>query len=193
MGKVKKPKVIISRSKPTTESSLNADSVPELNSKLKIVKTRTNKVKTVVSYKSAKSCNSVGKIIKKKDKLNIKRKLLLKKIDVVNQSKKQAKIREKRKNVSIIGDTNPLHDALPSLEDLIKNKSNSNRTLPRESKKNKGIGKARQRKKKLIEDMAVFKRTLKNKTFSSNPFDIISTHVQAMVQEEHSKLRRAKS
>ncbi|XP_057667169.1 ribosome biogenesis protein SLX9 homolog [Diorhabda carinulata] len=189
MGKIKKPKVVIPRSESTTQPSLKADCVSDVNSIMKSMKNHTNKMRTVVSHKSVESCKSFGRIIKKKDKLNIKRKFLMKKIDVVNESKKQAKIREKRKNVSVIGDTNPLLDALPSIEDLIRSKSKSNNMLPKESIKNRGIGKARQRKKKLIEDMAVFKRILKNKTFSTNPFDIISNHLQAMVQEERNKLR----
>lgn len=136
---------------------------------------------SIKSYKSLKS-QSAKPILPKKEKIKLRRELLLKKIDSVNQMKKELKLREKRKNTALIGDTNPLHDALPSLESLLKNKSNVK--YNRKNIKKKGIEKATQRKKKLVEGVKIFKQTLKNKHFKKNPFEAISNHIKTVVQQE---------
>ncbi|KAJ8919948.1 hypothetical protein NQ315_006477 [Exocentrus adspersus] len=136
-------------------------------------------VQSIKSYKSLKS-ESGKPILPKKEKIKLRRELLLKKIDTVNQMKKELKLREKRRKTALIGDTNPLHDALPSLESLLQ--SHSNRKP--ESKKNRGIEKAKQRKRKLVEGVKVFKQALKNKEFKKNPFGIVSNHVKAVVEQE---------
>ncbi|XP_018567734.1 protein FAM207A [Anoplophora glabripennis] len=139
-------------------------------------------VQSIKSNKSSKS-ESGKQILPKKEKIKLRRELLLKKIDTVNQMKKELKIRERRKNTAVIGDTNPLHDALPSLESLLKNKSSINYNNTKTIKK-RGIEKATQRKKKLVEGVKIFKQTLKNKDFKKNPLEAISIHVKAMVEQE---------
>lgn len=139
-------------------------------------------VQSIKSYKSLKS-ESEKPILSKKEKIKLRREMLLKKIDTVNQMKKEFKLREKRKKTTIIGDTNPLHDALPSLESLLKGKSNIKYNNTKTIKK-KGIEKATQRKKKLVEGVKIFKQTLKNKDFKKNPLEAISIHVKAVVDQE---------
>ncbi|KAJ8941182.1 hypothetical protein NQ314_010481 [Rhamnusium bicolor] len=108
---------------------------------INIKKKRLDDVQSVKSYKSLKS--EIGrKIISKKEKLKLRREVLLKKVDIVQQMKKELKLREKRKNTSLIGDTNPLHDALPSLESLLKSRSNIKYNVPTQ---NQNIKKERHR------------------------------------------------
>ncbi|CAH1236342.1 unnamed protein product [Diabrotica balteata] len=192
MGKVKKPKPTApiafepkNSTTPIQESiSYNFDfSIKQGKSAV------SDDVKSVLSYKSIKSHNPINKIIKKKEKVNLKRKLLMKKIDLGNELKKEQKIREKRKNLALIGDTNSLRDALPSLDSLLKKNTDFDCKAGKEPKKKKGIEKATKRKKKLTSNMEFYKRAVKDTTFKKNPFAVISQHVQAVVQQERCKIK----
>ncbi|XP_050503878.1 ribosome biogenesis protein SLX9 homolog [Diabrotica virgifera virgifera] len=191
MGKVKKPKA---KALGAFESKNNSAPIKEsisANFDFSIKQGKSvvaDDVKSVLSYKSIKSHNPINRIIKKKEKVNLKRKLLMKKIDLGNVLKKEQKIRDKRKNTSLIGDTNPLHDALPSLDSLLKKKSDLDYQASKEPKKKKGVEKATKRKKKLTSNMEFYKRAIKDTTFKKNPFAVISQHVQAVVQQERCKI-----
>lgn len=129
----------------------------------------------VISIKSAKSVKSTtneGKPLSKKDKLKQRREVLLQKIDLVNQLKKELKRRKKRKNNTIIGDTNPLHDALPSLESLKK------KNYVKVVAKPKAIQKSSKRKKKSLQNIAVYKKLLKN---MQNPLKFMKDRIQEIV------------
>ncbi|KAJ8974160.1 hypothetical protein NQ317_005808 [Molorchus minor] len=109
----------------------------------------------------------------------------VKKIDTANQMKKELKIRKNRKNNVVMGDTNPLHDALPSLESLLKSRTNIKSIVTTLNTSKKGIVKAKQRKKKFVHDMTTFKQTLNNENFKANPFGAISHHITSLIEHEH--------
>lgn len=140
-------------------------------------------VQSVRSYKSVKSEMSSNKLLSKKDKLKLRKDILLKKIDAVNQLKKEYKARNKRRKTAIIGDTNPLRDALPSLESLLKSSTEINQKQ-RPVPKQKAIQKATKRKKTLIKEVELFKKILADKNFKNNPMAAISEHVKAVVENE---------
>lgn len=146
-------------------------------------KNLSDDTQSVRSYKSIKSECGTTKTLPKKDKLKLRREILLKKIDTVNQMKKQLKIRNKRKKTQLIGDTNPLHDALPSLESLLKTKT-TNKSGKITSMKKKCVEKASKRRKQLINGVKTFKQTLKNKRFKTNPLQAVTEHIQYIVQSE---------
>lgn len=149
----------------------------------KLKKNLSDETQSVRSCKSQKSENGTVKTQPKKDKLKARREMLLKKIDTVNQMRKQLKIRNKRKNTPLIGDTNPLHDALPSLESLIKQKNEKKSSFPKTIKK-KCIEKSARRKKQLVEGVKTFKQTLKNAKFKGNPLKSVTDHIKHIVQSE---------
>lgn len=122
------------------------------------------------------------KFVSKRDKLKLRRDILLKKIDAVTQMKKDYRARNKRKKTVIMGDTNPLHDALPSLESLLKSSESKQKLRP--PPKSKAIQKAAKRKKSLIKDVGLFKKILADKRFKVNPMNAISKHVKAVVNNE---------
>uniref|UniRef100_A0AAR5P9Q3 Ribosome biogenesis protein SLX9 n=2 Tax=Dendroctonus ponderosae TaxID=77166 RepID=A0AAR5P9Q3_DENPD len=154
------------------------------------LKTKLNSdAHSVKSFKSTKSEKSGQNIMPKKDKLRLRREVLMKKIDAVNHMKKNLKIREKRKTIAIMGDTNPLHDALPSLESLLKNRPSAKKQAP-VPRKPKAIEKADRRKKELIQGIKIFKSVLKNKHFRANPLEAISKQVQAVVAQQQMKQSR---
>ncbi|XP_030761481.1 protein FAM207A [Sitophilus oryzae] len=144
------------------------------------------------SYKSLKTELQESKTISKTEKLKIRRQVLLKKIDSLNQMKKEAKIRKKRKTISIIGDTNPLHDALPSLESLLKSHPKSQDSKV-QAKKKRGIEKAKVRKKQLVQGIKIFNAVLNNKHFQKDPKQAISQHIQNFVNLDKQKAGRTHS
>lgn len=161
------------------------DLFTEIN--MNVVKLKNNlsdDVQSVKTYKSLKSESNI--VLPKKQKIKMRRDVLLQKIDVVNQMKKVLRTRKKRKNVSIIGDTNPLHDALPSLESLLKSRPNIRENVSI-TKKRKAIQKSKLRKKETIQGVQIFKNVLNNKNFLQNPKDAITQHVQAFVNQERQK------
>ncbi|XP_023017375.2 uncharacterized protein [Leptinotarsa decemlineata] len=111
-------------------------------------KSQSEDTKGTMTFKSLKSKISGNRVMKRKEKLNLKRKLLMKKIDVIEQMKKELKVRNKRKQTAIMGDTNPLRDALPSLESLLKTRPNIKNTPAAKTKKAKSTEKAKDRKRK---------------------------------------------
>lgn len=161
-----------------------------LNIDINSLKTKLNDdVRSVKSFKSIRLENSKQTVVSKKDKLKARRDMLMRKIGALDQMKKDLKLRQKRKTTAIIGDTNPLHDALPSLESLLKNRPNIKQNIAKPKKK-KGIEKARKRKKELIQGVKVYKTVLGNKTFQKNPLEAISQHVQALVIQEKQNMKR---
>ncbi|XP_076264346.1 ribosome biogenesis protein SLX9 homolog [Rhynchophorus ferrugineus] len=153
-----------------------------------VTKLKSNLNDDVQSIKSYKSLKSESKIVlPKKQKIKLRRNVLLQKIDTVSQMKKELKIKKRRKNISIIGDTNPLHDALPSLESLLKSRPNIRQNIPT-TKKSKAIQKAKLRKKETIQGVNIFKSVLNNKNFLKNPKEAITQHVQAFINQEKQKI-----
>lgn len=139
---------------------------------------------TVKSFKSVKSDKAGDKALKKKEKLQLRREHLLRKIDTVNQMKKEAKLRSKRKSTPVLGDTNPLHDALPSLEHLLRTRAA--KRAPNAAKP-RGVQKAGKRQKNVVQGVQIYKRILSNGTFKKDPLAAISEHVKAIVEQENSK------
>lgn len=139
--------------------------------------------RSVKSFKSAKSdLAAADKAMSKKDKLKLRKELLLQKIDALNQQKKEANKRNKRRKLPVIGDTNPLLDALPSLESLMTKK----REAPVQ-KSSKCIQKATKRKKEAIKNMQIYKSITKKKEFIANPLLAVTQHIRAVVEEEKMK------
>lgn len=135
----------------------------------------------VRSVKSQKSSIKTQPL-PKKDKLKLRREQFMKKIDVLGRMKKEQKAEKKRRKTPIIGDVNPLRDALPSLESLLKNRTNVKYT-PEEPKKTRGIAKAKKRKKELVQGVKTFKAVMNNDTFKKNPLESITRHIQAVVTQ----------
>lgn len=143
-------------------------------------KNLSDDTKSVKSYKSLKSELGQDKALSKKDKLKLRKELLLRKIDTVNQLTKEK--RKKKKPTTVLGSVNPLKDALPSLQSLLKSKSDPI-DVPHITKP-KGIQKNSKRKKEMFENVASLKKLLKNKSKDENPLLAISEHVKAFVQKE---------
>ncbi|EFA00766.1 ribosome biogenesis protein SLX9 homolog [Tribolium castaneum] len=135
-------------------------------------------VRSVKSFKSVKS--ESGKSLSKKEKLKLRREMLMKKFEVMNQEK----LRDKRKKTPVVGDMNPLHDALPSLESLLKSRSSIPFKQNAQPKKKKGIEKNKKIKKNQLQGIKMFQHIMKNKQFVKNPKRVIDQHVKTLLEQE---------
>lgn len=115
------------------------------------------------------------KVVTKREKMQMRKEILMKKIDTVQQMKKEVALRKKRSKTAIMGDTNSLRDALPSLDYLLKKKA------PEPPRKVKGIEKASRRKKNLVNDVKTLKMLMENKKVKTNPLQAMTDHVNAIV------------
>ncbi|XP_060519338.1 ribosome biogenesis protein SLX9 homolog [Cylas formicarius] len=145
----------------------------------------SNDVHSVKLFKLITTESSRKSILPKRQKLKLRRQMLLKKIDNFKQVKKQANLRKKKNNV-ILGDLNSLHDALPALEPLLKD--NRKYTAHR-ARKQRAVKKAKHRQTELIRGVKLFKQILGNEVFQKNPLGTISQHIQVMVKKEREMVK----
>lgn len=161
--------------------NVNPDLFKGLNVRVSDMNTElSDDLRSVKSFKSLKSDLTNDKVLSKKEKLKLRRDFLLRKIDTINQLKKENEARKKRKQNAIIGDTNPLHDTLPSLENLLQ----SNSRLNQQPTRVKGIQTAKARRRQMIKEIGLYKKMLNDQKFIMNPRDAISEHIKAIVNQE---------
>lgn len=185
MGKIARQRQRTSSPSCSIKSQLIQGNNSTANNRVIATSTTDDKTFTGVSksFKNLKSApaqvgvSDKNKVISKKNKHKHKRNLLVQKINSLNELKKQNKERKKRKNNVIIGDTNSLHDALPSLDSLLQCKIKVSKPV-----KMKSIPKVAKRKKVVAEDVSIFKKILQNKHYKKNPLNLISEHVKQRVQ-----------
>lgn len=185
MGKISRQRQKTSSSSSGINSQLSQRNNYTVNNRVFATSATDNKIIPGVSksFKNLKNAaaqvgvSDKNKVISKKNKHKLKRNLLVQKINSLNELKKQNKERKKRKNNVIIGDTNSLHDALPSLDSLLQCKIKVSKPV-----KMKSIAKVAKRKKVVAEDVSIFKKILQNKHYKKNPLNLISEHVKQRVQ-----------
>ncbi|KAL1518227.1 hypothetical protein ABEB36_001884 [Hypothenemus hampei] len=165
--------------KPSKVSLLQSKTDLFANVAINIQQLSTFNIPQDEDQQSTKSTASLM-IKKKKDKLKLRREQLLKKIDLVNQMKRESKRKLKRKKTKdIVGDLDSLRDALPSLKNLSKTRGPKFPSAPK--KKKKCIEKEQKRKRQLLNEVKAFKTVLKNKKYQKSPLEAISKHVQSLV------------
>lgn len=125
--------------------------------------------KSVRSLKSNKSEGKDVQIVKKKDKIKARRELLLRKIDTINQLKKEMKSKKKPKKVLIIEDMSSLKDSLPTFKPLLKDKVFNCKT--------RGIKKAKERKKEHIESVNIYRKMMNLNNLKQNPSEAVQKHI----------------
>ncbi|XP_078280408.1 ribosome biogenesis protein SLX9 homolog [Rhinoraja longicauda] len=110
----------------------------------------------------------------------------LHKIEMIKLAKQKKKDREKPKSAPVVGDTQPLSDALPKLTELISESNSSmvNKSKSHAKKKPERIQCSRmkqaQKRKFIEEEVAQFKVTIENPAFKANPLAAVSEHLHKM-------------
>lgn len=185
MGKVKKICQKFQKKKTGKKiSSINNESETSFAafpSFSKLKKILTDDACSVASFKSTKSEFGKSNAFSKKKKLQLKHEILLRKIDNIHKIKKKQKQRRKRKNIAIIGDTNALHDALPSLDSLLKSRDFNSKVAATKGKK-KAFAKSGKQTKCVTQDVNLFKYLLSNKEIQKNPLLVMSEHIKARIK-----------
>ncbi|XP_055373487.1 ribosome biogenesis protein SLX9 homolog [Condylostylus longicornis] len=129
----------------------------------------------------------------KKEKMKIKKKALMEKIDWIKEQELENAKKKKREKRKIIGDLNPLKDALPSLDELRKLKPDEIKTGIKEfdnkdKRKNKKpknkIERSKERKKEFLDRYKCLNSILKDKKFRENPRATIAEHIKFIVSNQ---------
>uniref|UniRef100_A0A224XJY2 Ribosome biogenesis protein SLX9 n=1 Tax=Panstrongylus lignarius TaxID=156445 RepID=A0A224XJY2_9HEMI len=145
-------------------------------------------IKTVRSIsKSVKSFKkSLGDIhLKKADKRTLRRNLFLKKIQLSQANLNRGKKNGKEK-VSDLYSISEIDKLLPKVDMVFHNPKVSNGKQPSQitAPKIRGILKAKDRKKAMINNMDGFKKLLNDTNFKSNLMDVVSSSIQQKVFTE---------
>ncbi|XP_017772875.1 PREDICTED: uncharacterized protein LOC108559983 [Nicrophorus vespilloides] len=172
----------------TTSMNISLESNPFANMSIdtgSIKKTlheyKDDDVRSVKSFKSVKSEIGGGSGIKKKDKIKMRRVLLMKKLEKLKKVKAVKKGRHE-----LMGDTKSLLDALDfvTVKDCVKGEEVLTKTRP--------IQKADKRKKDFAKGVTIYQKIMKNSQFLKNPMDAIKDHVAAVVEAEKNKIVKKK-
>ncbi|XP_072338114.1 ribosome biogenesis protein SLX9 homolog isoform X2 [Scyliorhinus torazame] len=145
--------------------------------------------KTVVSSKKGNKLQ-----LTKKEKLKQRHDRWLQKIELIKLVERKKKAQKKRRATPVVGDMQPLADALPELTDLLSASNVSVANKSKSLKKKPGAvhySKMRHaQKRKLIEDeVARFKATIYNAAFKANPLALVGEQLLKRMRQEDEDLK----
>ncbi|XP_046777833.1 ribosome biogenesis protein SLX9 homolog isoform X3 [Gallus gallus] len=113
-------------------------------------------------------CLEEKTLLSKKEKMKLRKERWLQKIESVKLAKQKQKAEAKRKATPVVGDMQPLMEALPELSDLtagIKGRKPSKRE----------------------EEVAQFHEVIADPRYKANPFLVISEHLSKRLRQEEGK------
>ncbi|XP_051877720.1 protein FAM207A isoform X2 [Pristis pectinata] len=156
----------------------------KIDPKLLVRKLDDEDCKTVASSKKGDKVQ-----LPKKEKIKQRHERWLQKIEMIKLAKQKKKAQEKRKSTPVVGDMQPLSDALPELTDLISTSNNSMANKSKSAKKKPETiqfsrMKQAQKRKLVEEEVARFKVTIENPAFKANPLATVSEHLQKRIRQE---------
>ncbi|GCC35147.1 hypothetical protein chiPu_0013628, partial [Chiloscyllium punctatum] len=130
--------------------------------------------------------------ISKKEKIKQRHERWLQKIEMIKLAEQKKKAQEKRKAIPVVGDMQPLADALPELTDLISasavaNKSKSSKKRPQTTPYSKM--RHAQKRKLIEEEVARFQATIEDTEFKANPLAVIGEHLLKRMRQEDEDLK----
>jgi len=140
---------------------------------------------TAQNKKNMKTLNVAGKIVKlgKKEKMKIRKKLLVKKLSDSEQDKKEAIAKKKREKVVIIKDTKPLMENLEEIEEEIKREDLVKLNKPISKKKvSKSTMKKKKQKDQFMKDLEFLKAATQHSEYVANPMRTVTIHLQNSIQ-----------
>ncbi|XP_006266047.2 ribosome biogenesis protein SLX9 homolog [Alligator mississippiensis] len=129
-------------------------------------------------------------LLSKKEKMKLRKERWLQKIASVKLAKQKQKAEAKRKATPVVGDMQPLMEALPELSELTKGRKQPKaHTKAKAEPTNFSQMKPVQKHRLLEEEMARFHEVITNPLYKANPLLAISEHLsKRMKQEEESPL-----
>ncbi|KAM9287302.1 ribosome biogenesis protein SLX9 homolog [Morus bassanus] len=127
-------------------------------------------------------------VLSKKEKMKLRKERWLQKIESVKLAKQKQKAEAKRKATPVVGDMQPLMEALPELSDLTA--GGRGRKPPKSRVKAKAepadfcLMKQAQKRRLLEEEMAQFHEVITNPRYRANPLMAISEHLSKRLRHE---------
>ncbi|XP_050772536.1 ribosome biogenesis protein SLX9 homolog isoform X1 [Gopherus flavomarginatus] len=153
--------------------------------------------RSVVSAQTGKGC-SVGSnncqsveektLLPKKEKMKLRKERWLQKIEGLKLARQKQKAEAKRKATPVVGDMQPLLEALPELSELTT--ASKARKQPKSHRRAKAEPtdfnqmKPAQKRKLLEEEVARFHEVIANPVYKANPLAAISEHLCKRLKEE---------
>ncbi|XP_010146184.1 PREDICTED: protein FAM207A, partial [Eurypyga helias] len=125
-------------------------------------------------------------ILSKKEKMKLRKERWLQKIESVKLAKQKQKAEAKRKATPVVGDMQPLMEALPELSNL----ATGGRKPPKSHVKAKAepedfcLMKQVQKQRLLEEEIARFHEVITNPRYRANPLMAISEHLSKRLRQE---------
>ena len=163
------------------------DSVPTPTADIISFTKHVEKVKNAgidrkMKKKNLKTVEKAGKIVKlgKKEKMKMRKGMLVKKLSEFASEKKEAKDKKKREKVVIVKDTKPLLDNLEEIEDEIKKEDIDKLLKQKTGKKkiSKHTLKMKKQKEQFMKDMEFLKAASQHPDYVANPIKTVTTHLQ---------------
>ena len=135
--------------------------------------------KTENLAKKNPKANSAGKIVKisKKEKMKVRKNLLVKKLSNLASDKKAAKEKREREKVVIVKDTRPLLENLEKIEEDIK-KQDELKLKPKKKKMSKHTMKTKKQKEQFMKDIEFLKAACQDPEYVANPLKTVTTHIK---------------
>uniref|UniRef100_A0A8C9EK85 Family with sequence similarity 207 member A n=1 Tax=Pavo cristatus TaxID=9049 RepID=A0A8C9EK85_PAVCR len=128
-------------------------------------------------------------LLSKKEKMKLRKERWLQKIESVKLAKQKQKAEAKRKATPVVGDMQPLMEALPELSDLtagIKGRKPSKRYVsPKPA--DFCMMKQAQKHRLLEEEVALFHEVIADPSYKANPLLVISEHLSKRLRQEEGK------
>lgn len=127
-------------------------------------------------------------VLSKKEKMKLRKERWLQKIESVKLAKQKQKAEAKRKATPVVGDMQPLMEALPELSDLTT--GGRGRKPPKSCVKAKAepadfcLMKQAQKCQLLEEEVARFHEVIANPTYRANPLMAITEHLSKRLRQE---------
>ena len=132
--------------------------------------------------KNLKTVEKAGKIVKlgKKEKMKMRKGLLVKKLSDFANEKKEAKDKKKREKVVIVKDTKPLLENLEEIEEEIKKEDIDKLLKQKTGKKkiSKHTQKIKKQKEQFMKDLEFLKAASQHPEYVANPLKTVTTHLQ---------------
>ncbi|XP_033921429.1 ribosome biogenesis protein SLX9 homolog [Melopsittacus undulatus] len=127
-------------------------------------------------------------VLSKKEKMKLRKERWLQKIESVKLAKQKQKAEAKRKATPVVGDMQPLMEALPELSDLTT--SGRGRKPPKSHVKAKAVPadfclmNQAQKCQLLEEEVARFQEVIANPSYRANPLLAVSEHLSKRLRQE---------
>jgi hypothetical protein len=133
-----------------------------------------------------------GQNLKKKEKQKIRHDAWISKIDQIQTAKKKVREKIRKQKTPVVGDLTPIEDALPTLELLLK-QSTEARGQRQTTEKSRSIPKEKNRKKHLMDDVALFQKVLQHPVFKENASGAIKEHLKIKLETDRQEEKKQNS